>query len=169
MLGHFRGENGKRPELNHVSKTSWSWSAWTSSIGIPNFLLPFYKASYWLRAAIQLASTNESGTSVPFLYIKYAGIRWPHHNCLEMHQSFKLPIHLSHVFYSSFGWIISYFFSTTSSIRFEIYPHLIYHWGLIIGSIISFDLEQRPNLIVWSFLSFKSSLFFNYSSIILLH
>lgn len=55
VSGHFRGEKGKRPELNQVSSTSPSCSTSIYSLGSPNNFSAFSWASSYERAATQLS------------------------------------------------------------------------------------------------------------------
>lgn len=61
-------------------------------------------------------------------------MRWPHHNCLDTHQSLMPPIQWFHVFTCISGIIFNSPVSTAWIADAAISSHLTYHCGLIIGS-----------------------------------
>src|SRR5438552_3341514 len=85
-------EKGQRPELNQVSSTSGS----CSNLSDPQRAQPD-GASRATMISWQLPQCQ-------------AGMRWPHHNCRETHQSRMLYIHSKYVLVQ---------FSGMNSIRFD--------------------------------------------------
>lgn len=72
-------ENGKSAEENQVSKTLSSCLIRTS---FPSFSRALMRASFSVRVTIQIDSES--------LLHRYAGMRCPHHNCRDTHQSLKV-------------------------------------------------------------------------------
>ncbi|OQA84560.1 MAG: hypothetical protein BWY28_02882 [bacterium ADurb.Bin236] len=69
LSGQPRVDSGHSPELNHVSSTSLCWAK--------SFEPHFGHAS---MSSIEHERVPQEPQS-------HTGIRWPHHNCLDMHQS----------------------------------------------------------------------------------
>mmetsp|Transcript_50096 Transcript_50096/g.123062 ORF Transcript_50096/g.123062 Transcript_50096/m.123062 type:complete len:210 (+) Transcript_50096:214-843(+) len=86
--------NGKRPLLNHVSSTSASCATRTRASGTPCLAAARRTASRSSYAAthdaVTFGSSSRHGASSPSpspsrTLTRYAGMRWPHHSCREMH------------------------------------------------------------------------------------
>src|SRR5258707_7294483 len=96
MPGHPNTDTGSRQEENQVSSTSVSCVIWSE----PQCA---QLVGSW-RATVILWQTAQC----------HAGMRWPHHSCREMHQSWMLRIHSKYVLAYISGVNLMCTFSTAS-------------------------------------------------------
>lgn len=160
--GQPQTENGKRDDENQVSKTSSSWlmlSEW-----LPKWAEAYSVASFKLWAATHFSTLSPCWDS------RYAGMRWPHHNWREMHQSLIFSSQSNQTFSKLFGWILRWPLVTAMAARWAISLVLTNHWGRNNGSTMSPDRLQIGTLIWWGEIrinkpvSFKKSTIFSLTS-----
>jgi hypothetical protein len=169
-------EKGHRPEENHVSRTSSSWcsvnlapaasfvarSVASCSVRPTTHHLPSFRCGTVVSPTEYEYEDNAqrlTSCSVPSRSTKYAGHRCPHHNCLEMHQSWIPSSQRYHSASEVFGAIDS----SPALVRYQNFImrretegvfeltltassarglQSTHHWGFMTGSMISPDLLQ---------------------------
>lgn len=141
---------GKRPELNHVSSTSSSWRRLMELAGTPKRAAAAARASSSVRPTTQYRWSALSPAACPATVTWYAGMRWPHHSCREMHQSWMLSSQLNQVVLWKSGTRRSSPERTASAAALAMPPQLTYHCGLMSGSITSPERLHRPRRILLS-------------------
>mmetsp|Transcript_12703 Transcript_12703/g.36825 ORF Transcript_12703/g.36825 Transcript_12703/m.36825 type:complete len:205 (-) Transcript_12703:1477-2091(-) len=151
LSGHPMTENGKRPELNHVSSTSSSCSRRTWSSLHPSNAAAFVRASASDRPTTQRAlcaslfRSTSSGSSSS-LVAKYAGMRCPHQSWRDTHQGREFSSHWNQVLRWNSGRIFSSPERTASHARLDMLVQSTNHCGMTMGSMMSPDREQKPRL-----------------------
>mmetsp|Transcript_6434 Transcript_6434/g.15752 ORF Transcript_6434/g.15752 Transcript_6434/m.15752 type:complete len:205 (+) Transcript_6434:177-791(+) len=129
--GQPRGENGKRPDENHVSSTSSSWKSSTAPLARPGASASsssaLARASSTLRATMGSPRSSQLAPSAVLRRGYHAGMRCPHHSCRETHQSWMLSSHRNHVASWKSGMILSCPVRTASVARLAMGAQLTHH------------------------------------------
>lgn len=101
------------------------------------------------------SSSGPTQTTSPFGPYQ-TGIRCPHHNCREMHQSWRLSTQSKYRFSISCGWILTRPSRTASPAAFASGATLTHHCMDRRGSMVVLQREQWPTL--WAYGRFSATM-----------
>mmetsp|Transcript_11473 Transcript_11473/g.29320 ORF Transcript_11473/g.29320 Transcript_11473/m.29320 type:complete len:290 (-) Transcript_11473:1105-1974(-) len=146
---------GKMPDENQVSRTSSSRLSEMTFGSTPNLSAAIFLASASVDALTQNLSSSSLPTGPPSMVMKYAGMRWPHHSCREMHHSRIFSSQLYQIFLWCSGTIFNLPSRTASTAFAAMSVQSQNHCGIASGSMMSFDREQIGTTIGLSFLPRK--------------